>query len=561
MSSSFELKIVGSACLMCCAVPWTQSHAQTAPNAGLIHRQVQVAPIQQPLPNQAAMPTSGGRDSESGVLSSGSEKTVDVREVRITGATVFSSDQLLALLSDVPGRRTLAQLQAAAARISEHYQNAGYLLARAYLPQQRMEDGVLTVAVLEGRVGALQVDDSSRLGSEFVQAWFADIHGDKPLTRDAIDRKLLLLGDLPGVANVQARLSPGQSVGEADVHVHSEGAPLWSGRLEASNHGSLYTGPYQFGVQVHGNNLSGRGDHLGLNGTRSTGDLTAWQVGYDLPLFQQGLQLGVLASRTNYALGDTFQSLQANGVARTHELSLSYPWIREAQRNLAVRAGVLQRSLYDAVLSTNTQTDKKVGAAQVRLQGDVRDSWGGYSAVTVGGISWTRGSLSIDTASKAALDAAAAHTAGAYSVLQWNVERQQHWGGESLLVASLRGQSASKNLDSSEKFSLGGPNGVRAYATNEAVGDEGWLLSVEWRQKILEGTAATVFYDTGHARVNKLPFLSTPNSLDRRGAGIGLLGNWKGLDLKASLAWRGRDVGTAEPEKSPRIWVQLGWVF
>jgi hemolysin activation/secretion protein len=49
------------------------------------------------------------------------------------------------------------------------------------------------------------------------------------------------------------------------------------------------------------------------------------------------------------------------------------------------------------------------------------------------------------------------------------------------LYASFSGQRASKNLDSSEEFFLGGPNGVRAYPQGEGAGDEGWLSRLELR--------------------------------------------------------------------------------
>ena len=38
-----------------------------------------------------------------------------------------------------------------------------------------------------------------------------------------------------------------------------------------------------------------------------------------------------------------------------------------------------------------------------------------------------------------------------------------------------------KNLDSSEQFSLGGPYGVRAYANGSSSGDSGWQASLELR--------------------------------------------------------------------------------
>jgi hypothetical protein len=70
----------------------------------------------------------------------------------------------------------------------------------------------------------------------------------------------------------------------------------------------------------------------------------------------------------------------------------------------------------------------------------------------------------------------------------------------------VSGQTASKNLDSSEKFSLGGINGVRAYPQGEASGDEGYRGTVELRHNVMPNVQATVFYDWGKVTINRNPF-------------------------------------------------------
>ena len=49
------------------------------------------------------------------------------------------------------------------------------------------------------------------------------------------------------------------------------------------------------------------------------------------------------------------------------------------------------------------------------------------------------------------------------------------------LFSATAGQLADKNLDTAEKFYLGGPGGVRAYPQGEATGDQGYRLSGELR--------------------------------------------------------------------------------
>jgi len=52
------------------------------------------------------------------------------------------------------------------------------------------------------------------------------------------------------------------------------------------------------------------------------------------------------------------------------------------------------------------------------------------------------------------------------------------------MLLSMRGQLAFQNLDTSEKSSLGGPRGVRAYAVGDGVGDDIFQGTVELRQRV-----------------------------------------------------------------------------
>ena len=125
----------------------------------------------------------------------------------------------------------------------------------------------------------------------------------------------------------------------------------------------------------------------------------------------------------------------------------------------------------------------------------------------------------------------------------------------------MNGQQASKNLDSSEKFVLGGINGVRAYPQGEASGDEGYKATLELRYNLMANLQGAVFYDMGEIAVNKAPFaVAASNNRSLSGAGIGLQGSVGRVQLKASVAWR-TDGGTvvsipASAAQMPTVWVQ-----
>ena len=106
-------------------------------------------------------------------------------------------------------------------------------------------------------------------------------------------------------------------------------------------------------------------------------------------------------------------------------------------------------------------------------------------------------------------------------------------------------QFADKNLDSSEKLSLGGATGVRAYPSGEASGDEGRKISVDAKYNVKSGTKVgdiifSVFYDYGKIRQYKDTLdisMTTPNeySLEGWGMAVDLISAGK-FNVKAGWA-------------------------
>jgi hemolysin activation/secretion protein len=536
--------------------------AQTPPDAGQVLRQTAPAAA---APAVEA-PSKGVQSNEptpstAPAASTPAQATIAIQSVGFTGNQAFSEAELLALVAELPkAPRSLADLQQAAARISKHYREAGYLVARAYLPQQKLEDGALTIAVLEGKLSDVKVSNGSRLMDAKVQAFLANIPRNSPPQSNGVNRPVLLLGDVPGVGAVDARLAAGAEVGETVLNVKAGEAPMVQGRVEGDNFGGLYTGRYRLGGSLNLNSPMGHGERFSARLLASDAKLVSGRLAADLPLGSDGLTASAALGRTTYELGDTFKELDAGGRSNTTELGLRYPILRSAKSNVYAQLGYEKRDLKDEVRSTSTVTNKSANVATLGLSGDWRDSLLG-GGLTQASLGITSGKLKIDSADAAELDAIAAQTNGSYSKWVWSLSRQQAVARGVTFSASLRGQQASKNLDSSEKFSLGGPYGVRAYASGEASGDEGWLGSLELRYGITDSLAASVFHDFGRVSINAKPYLDGSNTLKRSGTGFGLQGGVGSFDWRLIFAWRGSELGTAEADKRFRVWAQAGWRF
>lgn len=250
------------------------------------------------------------------------------------------------------------------------------------------------------------------------------------------------------------------------------------------------------------------------------------------------------ASSLRYRLGDTFAALEAKGRAESAGAELAYPLVRETTRNLRLALGLERRATADDSLGAPLRR-RKADAASLALFGDAVDGLGG-GGLTFYGLALTAGELDLDLAADRAQDAAGPRAEGGYAKLTGHIGRVQNLGGGFSLRASLAAQWAGQNLDSAEKFSLGGPNGVRAYPVNEASGDEGWLARVEVAQALGAGWSWLGFVDAGGIRQHRRPWAGwdggsgQPNRYELAGAGLGLIwqrpGEWNAqLTLAAPL--------------------------
>lgn len=542
--------------------------AQTLPDAGSLIRDID-ASTRQTRPSTTLPP----------VTLSGDEKTQDrgtrvfIKDFRITGTTLFPETELKALLVDLLGKElTLTQLQGAALRISEFYRQHGYF-ARALLPKQVVQEGVVEIAVLESSLGGVDVTQPypKRADPEVAkQMVLAQQKIGEPLKPEDVLYGLKVANETPGYA-VTATLQPGAKERETNLAITLEDTALFNGMAMLDNQGVKATGMERLVGALSINNPSGSGDQASLMGLVSEGNSFA-RGAYSVRLGYSGLRVGVNATTLNYKLIGSFSALKATGRADLYGVTLTYPLAKSSALNLYVNAALDHKRFINDASDTNI-SNKSLKALTLSVSGDYLDGLGG------GGLNQLSIGLAAgntDLAANAgdlASDQLTAGTQGSYQKLSYALSRLQKLGDRAGVFLSLSGQFASRNLDSSEKFSLGGPNGVRAYPLGEASGDRGWLLVSELRYNLADNTQFFGFVDAGGLRMHQTTWSdwnsANPeqnNAYTLAGAGVGL--NWASKDnfmVRGIVAGRlgsnpGRDSSGNDSDgrkQYSRVWVQL----
>jgi hemolysin activation/secretion protein len=482
--------------------------------------------------------------------------TVQVDGFVLEGNAAIADAELLPLLADLAHRRvSLGQLQAGAHRLTLRYRERGYPLARAFLPAQDIEDGKVRIVVLEGRYGQIGVHNASRLRDAAVAAPLRALKPGQAVRAAPLERALLSLRELAGV-QASATLQPGASVGATDLVVDVQPGPPLSGSIEADNQGNRYTGQYRLGGSLALDSPLRLGDRFSLQVLGTDEDQYYYRAAWQVPVGPWSTRLGASWSRMDYRLGRDFADLDAHGKALIASAFVSQPLLRRRDANLYAVLQFDRKRLQDDIDLYDSRSRKHSRVLTATLYGDSRDGWLGGGANSFA-LSWSHGRLAIDDADGRALDTATAGSAGDFNVVRPSLVRLQGLGGRFGLYAQAQGQWSDANLDSSEKFYLGGADGVRAYPQGEAAGDQGWLASLELRYTLTAAWQLSLFVDHGQVRLDKRPW-----SEDRNHRGLSALGtgaNWAagGWRIGATVAWR---LGDAHAEsgggRSPQLWVQ-----
>ena len=533
--------------------------ADGVPDAGSILQEVQPALPPEPSSGESGLkiePEASGKLPET--------PPFEVRSIRITGNTQFDTAQLHALVADSEGQSlTLQQLQAVASRLTDFYNSHGYLLDRAIIPAQTIQEGVVEIRIIEAHYGKIALDNSSKVRDGLLKDTLAPLQPGQSISRVELDRTLLLLTDIPGILT-SATIKPGEAPGTSDLMVGVSPDRAVTGNVDVDNFGNRYTGKNRITGQVTFVNPAHHGDYLNLNAMSSGSGLDFGRMTYETLLTGKGMRMGGSWSSLHYTLGDTLSNLKSHGTAAIGSLWLKRPLVRSQQINLYGQVQYDRKQLKDHTDLASIRTDRHLKNVTLTLNGDVRDRFFS-TAVSSWNVNLMRGFVGFDDAAAKSYDATHADVQGYF--VKWNaaLTRLQSLDTNNSLYLSLQYQTANRNLDPSEKMVAGGPNAVRAYDTSAVSGDTGYVFSGEIRHIVADTRQGqwqlVAFAD--HARIsqNKHP-LSSGNNVKLSGAGFGL--NWTDMSWTARLQVAER-IGTLpqmlSDAPSTRVWLEIGKGF
>ena len=507
------------------------------------------------------------------------EQTVQIKNFLFSGNKLLTEQELQSVVAKWKNRTlTFDDLQNVIADIQEYYSSKNRI-GKALLPEQEIKDGIVSIKIVEGVLGDVVVEQKSqkpRMAAETVKKYFKGEKDSVYIDTKDLQRKIFILNDLPGV-NATGTYEQGKKEGESNFKVTVEDTPFFKGELAAANFGSKSTGSNQAIANVSFNNISGIGDLFSVNGIKSSGSDYV-QGSYAVPILYDGLKLALNASKLDYQTLSSFSSTnQSKGDAKTYAANFTYPVYRTDRVSVNAKVGYETKDYLNTnVLTAATISDYKIDNMIAGLNGFLYNN--DQSSISYNA-NVTFGRLKINDAAQETSDNTSAKTKGSFEKLAFNISRNQtlpdlkntNW------LISVDGQTANKNLNSSEQMSLGGPYAVRAYPTGQGSGSQGVILKTELQYPYDKNLTFGPFLDVGFIKQYINTYTdwqgSTRAKNDYSLAATGITGTYKynEFNVNGTLAYRigdnplrtstGEQLNADNDYKRVQAWIRASYNF
>lgn len=385
--------------------------------------------------------------------------------------------------------------------INAVYSKHNITTARAVIGSQSINEGVLQVELVEGRLGQLEIEGDEHTRESFIRQRVRMASGEVVDT-EALRKQLIYLNKTTEL-QVRAIMQPGATRGETDVRLNVVEPARWGLDFFVDNNGVDSTGRVRGGMQGFVYGLLGRDDRLQANIAHSKGGNDG-ALSYSIPVTPWNGRLSLNASRSQInIINGAFAAIDVVGKSTVYGLEFNQPLLANSKWLVA---GIASYSMGNSttdisgVQIADTRTKLWTAGLSVQRVGDGRQ-WGFTQLYTrINSDEPMLGETSFQT----------------YPGSAFYIQRigQSRW----VMRGSLGWQfSKGDNVPSANLFQIGGLGSVRGYERGILSGAQGYYGSLELHRLINERLDVYGFADHGVVQG------FYPKSMGITGAGLGVL--------------------------------------
>ena len=409
--------------------------------------------------------------------------TFEIRGFEVTGNTVLTEQAVYDALEGFTGPEKLsADVEAARNHLESLYHDMGYPTVLVNIPEQTVDDGLVTMQVIESRIRWVKVTGNRYFTKEKIMSALPSFRSGTILYVPHVKEDLARLNTNPDFT-VTPVLKPARELGFIDVELKVEDRLPLHASLEINNRSTHTTSDLRANAMVRYENLWQKEHALSVQyqtAPEAPEEVQVLAVSYVLPSPWAGSHLIALfgvASDSETAFGEGFQVTGKGSL-----LGARYVIPLDSRDNYYHTFTLgLDYKDFDETLGFGAEEDEEALQTPITylpLSLAYRGTHAGRTGMT-----------RLDTALNMAFRGIVTdqeefsikrrRARGNYLYATLGLERLQDlfWGFG--LLGRVDGQIASQPLISNEQYSAGGMESVRGYKENEVMGDHAFHGTLE----------------------------------------------------------------------------------
>lgn len=434
-----------------------------------------------------------------------SEVEFEVKEFKLEGNTVLKEAEVEAVLKEYRDRPlTFAALLELETKLTKLYTANGYINSGVVIPAQNVNQGIVTLQAIEGRIETINVQVDGRLKESYIRSRLA--RGAKsPLNIEELQEALQLLQLNPLVESLNAELSVGSSRDRWTLDVDLNQGDAFDPVLFVNNSRTPSVGSFQRGLELNHYNVLGYADRFSFV-FKDTDGSNDFDTSYSIPVNSLD---GTVGLRYRYVDSDIiegdFAAIDIESQTDEFELTLRQPILRRANAESTQELALgleFSRQTNEVTLQDRPFRDLSPGADE---NGETKISAFRFFQ------DWTRRTRKDVLAVRSQLsagvdifDATVNEGAPDSKFVAWRGQVQwlRQLKSSSNINLLLRSdiQLSSEDLVPLERFSLGGVESVRGYRQDALLGDSGLFASAEVRIPVYR-------WHNGQNSISAVPFI------------------------------------------------------
>jgi hemolysin activation/secretion protein len=463
-----------------------------------------------------------------------------VREIKITGNTVFSSEKLAEITAPYVNRELTDQdLESLRLALTVYYVNHGYINSGAIIPDQTVMNGIITLHIIEGKLTNIEVAGNRWFRTSYIRNR-VNLGGGPPLNIYALQEQLQILQQDDRIQKLNAELKPDVKPGESLLKVQIQEENPLKIVLEFDNY-QPPTVSSEGGigrVTVTDQNLLGFGDIFSFTYGRSSGINPEIDIYYTIPFTAHDTSLMLYYRKNDFTVIESpFKNLDIVSNADIAGVTLRQPFYRTIHQEFAL-------ALTGEYINNRTFLDNEPFSFYPGMEN-------GRAIVTALRFSqeWTYRALAQVIALRSRLSfgidalGATVHSSGLpdSQFISWLLQAQwamRHKFLDMQTILRMDLQLANKPLLAVEQIAVGGRYSVRGYRADLLVRDNGFIASLETRIPLIRNRPYAdylefaLFGDFGSAWNTDFPTPS-PKSIGSIGPGL----RWA-ASFKSPFVWK-----------------------